>query len=119
MASGMIPNARVAVLNGDGTLSLPWRIYLTGLSSGGVDLSSLAAEIAALAADIAVAQAQASQAVTSAAQALAAASVAQESTLVALGQIGAVRSDLTAFEISTIAALSKRQCWALLPILPY
>ncbi len=106
MASGQIPNARVAVLNADGTLSLPWRLYLTGLSGGGTDLTALEAELAAVAADVSMAEAQASQAATSAAQAIATAASVQESTLVALGQIGGVRSDLTAFEASVQSTLS-------------
>jgi hypothetical protein len=70
-----IPNSKVPVLNPDGSLTLPWRLYLTAPNSS----SGTSPDIAALEAAIAAAAAQAAQAEADAQTALAAALDSQSS----------------------------------------
>jgi hypothetical protein len=85
-----IPNSKVPVLNPDGSLTLPWRLYLTAPnSSSGTspDIAALEAAIAAASAQAAQAEADAQTAITDAQTAIGATDDALLTALVSLGQL--------------------------------
>ena len=64
-----IPSATIAILDSSGKLTLPWRLFFQGLSSGSgssTDISALEAEVAALASQVAIVTATANDAATAA-----------------------------------------------------
>lgn len=100
-----IPNAQVALLQPDGTLTLPWRLFMQGLGSSSGTVTP--AEIAALEAAIAIAAAEAaaasSQASAALAEAMATLSVAQGA--LALASVG-IGDDPEAINIATGTGLT-------------
>ena len=64
-----IPSATIALLDSSGKLTLPWRLFFQGLSSGSgssTDISALEAEVSALASQVAIVTATANDAATAA-----------------------------------------------------
>lgn len=88
----MIPNAKAPVLTGDGSLSLPWRLWAQSLTSSAdstPDVTALTAEVASLTTEIATVQSVAETAATDAMTALGETDGAILAALVALSQLDA------------------------------